>query len=321
MRHSAAALLLAASLACGCRRPEPEVYLETGEGEFPVTQITAGRSGDDKDPEVSTDGKQLFFASSAFGGNLDIFVKTIGSNTATRLTMMAGDERFPKVNPTRPNTLAFCSNSRGEWDIYIMEDYVDNPGKMVVVSEPGMQDIHPSWSPDGLALVYCSTEDFGGGNWVLKVKDLVTGKTHVLEEIDGLLPEWSPAGNRILFQRMKHRDTWYSSLWALDFDFGNVKNLTSIFANDDFAAINPCWSPDGRRVAFATVAKSRAKAGVLNEADDLWAVNADGSNAMRLTTAPAADWMPAWSSDKRIYFVSGRSGSNRIWSLLPAFPD
>jgi Tol biopolymer transport system component len=60
---------------------------------------------------------------------------------------------------------------------------------------------------------------------------------------------------------------------------------------------------------------------MLNEADDLWVVNADGARATRLTTSPAADGMPVWASDGRIYFVSNRSGSKRIWSLLPQFPE
>jgi TolB protein len=290
--------------------------------------MTNGRAGDDKDPELSRDGSLLFYASSSYGEHLDLFVKRIGANTVTRLTTASGDERFPKVNPRAPRMLAFCSNDRGEWDIYVMEDYEADPGKVALISEPGTHDIHPSWSPDGLSLVYCSTEDFGSGTWVLKVWDSATRKTHVLEEVDGLLPEWSPVpkDNRIVFQRMKHRDGWYGSIWVLEYDLGIVRNVTSIFASDDWAAINPSWSPDARRVAFATVAKSRARAGILNEADDVWVVNADGSHPTRLTADPAADWMPAWAPDPeraegRIYFVSKRTGTHRIWSLFPRLPD
>lgn len=311
-------------IAFGCS-PRPPAPLEFGEAEGPVTQVTSGRGGEDKDPELSADGQLLFYASSSFGTRLDLYMKRIGSNTVTRLTGGEGDERFPKPNPTHPRMLAYCGNERGDWDIYIMEDYLENPSKAVAVSEPGTQDIHPSWSPDGLSLIYCSTEDFGSGTWVLKIRDLVTGKTQVLEDVDGLLPEWSPDGNRIVFQRMKHRDGWLSSIWSLDYDLGTAKNVTAIFASDEWAAINPSWSPDGRSVVFATVAKSAGRVAVMNEADDLWVVNADGSNAVRLTTAAEADWMPAWAPDAsspagRIYFVSKRSGTSRIWSLAPRLP-
>jgi len=309
--------LLAALLASGCRSNERPA----AEPELPLTQVTAGRAGEDKDPEVSPDGKRLFYASSSFGNRSDLFTKLVGSNVATRITSGPGDARFPKVNPADPRKLAFCSNSRGEWDICVLEDYTASPPRVTVVSDAGTQDLHPSWSPDGRSLVWCSTDDFARGRWTLRMKDLDSGTTRMLEDVEGLLPEWSPRGNRIVFQRMKERDGWLSSLWVLEIEGGSAKNLTAVFSSDEWAAINPSWSPDGRRVVFATVAKSSARAGVLNEADDLWSMDADGAHATRLTTAPASDWMPTWAPDGRIYFVSNRSGTNRIWSIHPRLPE
>lgn len=280
-----------------------------------VTQATTGRSGSDSDPEVSRDGRLLFYASTRHGEFFDLYVKGVDSNTATRLTTGGGDKRFPRVSPANPRMLAFCSNERGSWELCLIPDYLDAPSKFVILSDAGTDNLHPSWSPDGKKIVYCSTHDKADGEWVLKIKDLASGKTQTLENVDGLLPDWSPAGGRIVFQRMKRRDNWLSSIWTLDYEDGAVRNVTSIFASDDWAAINPAWSPDGRRVAFATVGKSRARAGVLNEADDVWIVGADGINPTRLTSSAAADWMPCWSCDGRVYFISDRSGSARIWSM------
>jgi TolB protein len=318
MRALPAAFLFALALGgcAGTRAPgtrSPEMLSD--DLEPAVTQVTSGRSGADRDPEISRDGRLLFYASTAHGESYDLYVKSVGSNTTTRLTPLTGDKRFPRVNPANPRMIAFCSNDRGSWELRLIEDYVDAPSKSVVLSDPGSDNLHPSWSPDGRKIVYCSTHDRAAGDWVLKIKDLATGKTHVLEDVDGLLPDWSPAGNRIVFQRMKRRDDWLSSIWTLDFENGAARNVTSIFSSDDWAAIHPAWSPDGRRVAFATVGKSRARAGVMNEADDLWIVSADGMNPTRITTSPAADAMPSWSPDGRIYFVSDRSGGHRIWSL------
>jgi TolB protein len=312
MRYLPAAILLA--LACsGCIEPRPTQML-SDDLEPAVTQMTMGRSGGDRDPDVSRDGRLLFFASTSHGAGADLYVKSVGSNTATRLTTGLGDKRFPRVSPTQPRSIAYCSNERGSWELCLIPDYVEAPSRSVILSDPGTDNLHPSWSPDGKKIVYCSTHERAGGEWVLKIKDLGTGKTTVLEDADGVLPDWSPAGDRIVFQRMKRRDDWLSSIWTLDLDNGAARNITSVFSSDDWAAINPAWSPDGRRIVFATVGKSRARAGVMTEADDLWVVGADGLNATRLTTNAAADWMPCWALD-RIYFVSDRSGSPRIWSL------
>ncbi|MBI2901715.1 MAG: PD40 domain-containing protein [Planctomycetes bacterium] len=314
MKRASIGLVLLLS-ACGQSAIPPRDFPDR---EAPVTRHTTGESGDDKDPDLSRDGKLLFFASTAWSDHYDIYAKSIGGNVLTRITSEESDERFPKVNPRQPRMLAFCSNLNGEWDIFVVEDYVREPAKWVRVSETGSDDIHPSWSPDGTKVVYCSTS--GDGMWVLKVRDLLLGRTQVLEGVDGLLPEWHPVEDRIVFQRMRHRDRWFGSVWTLELDRDMVRNVMAVYSGDAWAAINPSWSPDGSKIVFATVARSRARAGVFEEADDLWAVDADGSHPVRLTTDAAADWMPAWSATGEVFFVSRRSGRNRVWSMKPALP-
>lgn len=320
MRFPISSAIVALALS-GCVEPQAagpsprSAEMSSDDLEPATTQMTSGRSGADRDPAVSRDGQTLFYASTAHGELYDLYCKSVGANTTTRLTNGPGDKRFPRVSPTNARMIAYCSNERGSWDLCLMADYVDAPSKVVILSDPDSDNLHPSWSPDGKKIVYCSNHDRAAGDWVLKIKDLSTGKTTVLEDVDGLLPDWSPAGDRIVFQRMKRRDDWLSSIWTLDLENGAARNVTSIFASDDWAAINPAWSPDGKRVAFATVGKSRAKAGAMNEADDVWTVGADGLNATRLTTAPSSDWLPCWAADGRVYFVSDRSGSQRLWSI------
>jgi len=306
---------LVLSLCIGGCTPPSALPPQSSDLEPALTQETMGRSGADRDPEVSRDGSLLFYASTSHDEAFSLYVKRVGSNTATRITTLGGDQRFPRVSPAQPRRLVFCSNEHGRWELVLLDDYVSHPTRMEILSEPGTENLHPSWSPDGKKIVYCSTRSFGSGEWTLRIRDLDSGKTTVLEDIDGLLPEWSPVGNRIVFQRMKRRDDWLSSLWTLDLEAGEARRVTSIFSSDEWAAINPSWSPDGRKVAFATVGKSRAKAGVLSEADDVWVVAADGLNPTRLTNSPAADGMPRWSSTGRIYFVSDRGGSPRLWSV------
>lgn len=283
------------------------------EAEPACTQVTLGRGGEDRDPEPSIDGRRLYFSSTAFGGDFDLYVKPMGSNVSTRLLALPGDQRFPKPSPLRPAELAFCSDHEGGWRIYVMSDSDREPGKFRALSPPGRGALHPSWSPDGARLIYCA--ETAGGDWTLHVVETGSGKTASFEDVDGLLPEWSPAGNRIAFQRMRRRDGALGSIWTLDFEDGAARNVTALFAPDDFAAINPSWSPDGRRIVFATVGASLKRAGRMDDADDLWTVDADGGRPTRLTTSAAADGMPAWGADGRIYFVSDRGGARRIWSL------
>lgn len=321
MRRFLPALLCLAACSGSSRDGDvPRMAVDAAHDAEPaVTRITPGRSGQERDPDVSPDGQTLLYASNEHGDSFDLFLRLRGSNTSTRVTRLEGDERFPKFNPRNPRAIAFCSNTRGSWEICLLPDAERDPDRVVVVSEPGAESLHPSWSPDGKLLVYCASNE---GDWILKVWEAETGRTRVLEGAEGFLPEWSPKGNTIVFQRMRRRGAWDAALWTLDYDNGAVRNVVALFSGDGWAAINPAWSPDGRHVVFATVAKSKARAEIFDAPDDLWVLRADGSRATRLTTSPASDGMPCWGADGRIYFVSDREGGpSRIWSLEPRLPE
>jgi Tol biopolymer transport system component/DNA-binding winged helix-turn-helix (wHTH) protein len=75
-------------------------------------------------------------------------------------------------------------------------------------------------------------------------------------------------------------------LWQLTFDSG-LQN-------------EPSWSPDGRRIAYAT-----DRAGNF----DIWIQSIDGHDPVRVTKSSEPDWQPAWSPDgKSIAFRSERQG-------------
>ncbi|PKL82197.1 MAG: peptidase S9 [Ignavibacteriae bacterium HGW-Ignavibacteriae-3] len=72
-------------------------------------------------------------------------------------------------------------------------------------------------------------------------------------------------------------------------------------------------SDDGSKIAF-TVSSSDLRKSKSNT--DIYLMNSDGSNIKQLTTHPAADYNPIWTSDSRgIYFVSTRSGSEQVYYL------
>jgi TolB protein len=84
---------------------------------------------------------------------------------------------------------------------------------------------------------------------------------------------------------------------VMDHDGSNEKKLTK--------GITPCWSPDGRKIAFAAEKDGNW---------DIYYMNADGTEITRLTTHPAEDVYPSWSPDgSMIAFNSERSGSSQIW--------
>jgi TolB protein len=70
----------------------------------------------------------------------------------------------------------------------------------------------------------------------------------------------------------------------------------------------PAWSPDGSRVVF----ESPRDGGL----PDIYVMDADGSNTVRLTDQPGADGFPAWSPDgSQIAYASDATGDFEIYVM------
>ncbi len=114
-----------------------------------------------------------------------------------------------------------------------------------------------------------------------------------------LTPAWSPDGNQILLTSYR---SGRPEVWSYRLADRSFRRLAPV-AN----AMGGVWSPDGKRVAFTASEGGNS---------DVWVVNADGTNARRLTNGSALDLSPSWSPDgKRIAFVSDRAGTPQLYVM------
>jgi TolB protein len=188
------------------------------------------------------------------------------------------------------------------------------------ITGTGAAEVHPSWSPDGTQLVYCSLP-VEGGQWELWLVDAVAGGRQRFIGY-GLFPEWSPVGDTIVYQRARERGSRWFSVWTLTLVDGEPRYPTEVAAGASRAMILPSWSPDGRQIAYASVSATFPEPGGTflpnpSEVSDIWVVNADGSGRMRLTDGYTANHAPVFSPDGRVYFASNRSGHENTWSAAP----
>lgn len=169
----------------------------------------------------------------------------------------------------------------------------------------------PSWSPEGELIAYHS---FSGPSdrqyniWVVPAPGgEATQITHLASgDFD---PCFSFDGERIVFlsRRSGLGDLWYfpvgDTLVAPDTSDSTLVQVT----RDPAEEIDPCWSPDGMRIAFASPVSGNW---------DLWMMTVGDSVAVQVTTHPARDDQPAWSPDgSQLAFRSNRDGRYGIFAI------
>ena len=300
----------------------PNSFGEFGdEGERPY-QPVAGRAGYqqhtyvdegfDTDISVSSDSQWMAFASTRHSTRSDIYLQRANGLAVTKLTTDPADDAFPAFSP-HGDKIAFCSNRSGNWDIYVM----DRDGRNVVaVTQGAGHDLHPSFSPDGQRLVFCR---IGGRSeqWEIWTADLITGEKTMVGF--GLFPDWSPRADRdvIAFQRARQRGGRWFSLWTMELVGGEPSNVTEVAMSTNAALVAPAWNRDGTKLAFATVVDPDAGMQDTDSAvgrQDIWTVNADGTDRHRITDGKGTYATPFWAGDGRVYFVSDRGGTECVWS-------
>ncbi|MBD0671515.1 TolB family protein [Streptomyces sp. CBMA156] len=168
----------------------------------------------------------------------------------------------------------------------------------------------PSFSPDGEWIVFQQSHDpehaaaggAAGRDSLWKVRR--TGGTPVplvdgpATGTDNRQPNWSPQGDRIVFQRRSAgREDW--SLWTVAADGGGLRQVTAAPGEHT----DPSWSPDGRFLVFSS------NLGDLPNAQ-VFVVEAGGGTPVRVTRDDSAyDGAPSWSPDGQwIAFESAPGG-------------
>lgn len=287
----------------------PEGDWNGGEGN--LFQVSFAAEGADFDPDVSSDGDWIVFASTQHREDADIYRKTIDGRVVTQLTSDPAQDVMPEIAPDG-RKVVFTSDRNGNWDVFVMS--VDG-GPATQITFDDAHELHPTWSPDGTRLCYCRFND-RTARWELWTVSLERPgvRTFVCE---GMFPRWSPDAttDRILFQRARKRGSQLYGVWTIDLTEAGGVNPTEVVAAGDAAIMHPTWSPDGTRIAFTSVDRPEVSEDGMPVESDIWVIDADGMGRTALTSGGFRNMRPTWATDGRVYFTSNRGGLDVIWAV------
>jgi len=281
----------------------------------PMEQHTFGSEGADFDVHVSPDGAWLAFSSTRHSQRPDIYLKKVGGQAVTLLACDPACDVQPAFGPDG-RWVAFASNRSGNWDLWMVG--LDGGPARQITNSP-MQEVHPSFSPDAKRLAYCAFNERAQQweLWTLQIDQPASARMIGV----GLFPEWSPAGESIVYQRARQRGGRWFSIWRIDLAGGEPKFPIELSARSDMALIHPTWSCDGQWIAYGTAllesGSDSPDGSPVMSRGDIWIMRADGTSPVQLTDGASTHFSPAFGADGRIYFTSQRNGSENIWSVKP----
>ena len=207
------------------------------------------------------------------------------------------------------------------------------------LTDNGIWDGDPAWSPDGRRIAFASERGGKKDVYIMRANGDNSFNVTNRSSSNDWVPSWSPDGMRLAFTTdirsgvLPRQDVYtigidgnnialltegaHSPSWSPDgakLSFGSRDlyvmsadgtggwtNLTPSLVGNAF---NTAWSPDGSKIAFNTEAA-------------LYVVAADGrSDPVQLTDTDGRDVHPSWSPDgRRIAFTSDRDGDYDLFVM------
>lgn len=286
------------------------IITSCGEAEEPIAEerndggitLNIPLSGSLQNPAFSPDDEFIIFTRFINGYNVEP-AEVYKFNFATEeLTLLISDG---SGNINLPGSswnngkIVFASTRDPHDEIYvILEDGI--PGDEIkITSRPNKVAYEPSLSPDGEWIVFEShILDVEGDGIITKYK--MDGSSSYIELSpqgdDCRQPNWSPAGNKILYQKLENEE-W--NIWIMNADGTENVQVTSNLGNCTDAS----FTADGQFIIYS----SDLNVNIAN----IYKVSIDGSNAVRLTDFEGYDGATSISYD----------GVKLVFESINADPD
>jgi Tol biopolymer transport system component len=227
------------------------IYRIPAAGGNPEAVDTGFATRCNNDHGVSPDGTRLVISDQSQGDRKSrIYTLPVGGGTP-KLVTPDGPSYWHGWSPDG-KTLAFCGERGGEFDVFTVPA-AGGPEKRLTTAK-GLDD-GPEYSPDGRHIYFNSERT--GRMQVWRMRADGTGQGQVTDDgYNNWFPHPSPDGRNLVFLSYPgdvtgHPEDKDVTLRRMTLDDKKVDVLARFLGGQGTVNV-PCWSPDGRRIAFVT---------------------------------------------------------------------
>jgi len=212
--------------------------------------------------------------------------------------------------------VAFASTRSGSSQLYLVNTDGTDLKPLTEIERGACQ---PSWSPDGLQLVFISPcggradffETIYNESSLYVINADGTGLKQLTQSPGSdFEPAWSPDGRSIAFTSVRDG---FRQIYSLDVSSLAVTLLTN--TTNTIESSQPSWSPDGTKIAYTV-----KRVGTYQ----VWSMTNTGQEAVQLARSGQDLWdfLPTWSADGRtVFFNQRRQGPFRPWLMKVNYED
>ena len=290
------------------------------------------------------------------GPQLSIFILSIDSGQKRKITSPPAGlaDMYPAFSGDG-RTLAFSrASSPTSADLFVVGLSGDGApeGEPHRLTADSAQNNSPVWTADGREILFCSTRSGSPSLWRMPVSHSGSawraGEPERLAVGEGAT---SVAASHQARRLVYTKSLWDRNIWRARLDGSEPAALIASTQQDS----NPKYSPDGRRIAFASDRSGNWEiwrcdaegAGCVQLTSlgapfvgtpqwspdgrllvfsassqgsrDIYVISAEGGQPQRLVADSSDDESPNWSRDGQwIYFASNRSGTFEVWKIPAA---
>ena len=229
-------------------------------------------------PSLAPDGQSVVYAAFREANVYEIYEMDLSTGDVVQLTNRMGIVNAPDISPDGQSIVFKNTTTNSNRNLIMGMDRNGTNAHNI----PGITGWDPSWSPDGIHILFASDMDSTVQLYTIRWDGQELHKISNLPAIRGR-SDWSADGRHIVTYS---GEPWKREVYIMNSDGTNARVLSPAGGNSQ----GPSISPDGGWVTFTAYFNHFGD----DHGCEIYIMRIDGSDLHRLTDNDYCDYQPRW---------------------------